>query len=1147
MSEYLSCQGINDLVHPDDRALAENNFQELLAHPGDGRTTELRLQHKDGRWLWLEITAVNYLNDPQVAAILFSSHDITTYKAKEHALQANFERYRLLADTIPDALYVAAIGPDQRPTRVLEVNERACQMLGYSRDELLQMNVYDINALGSRINPEVTERMDKGEHVLFEQVHRKHDGTPIPVEVHVRRGLIDGQPVLIGLAHDISHRKLIESELRRFEAAIRQTGDAIVITDSQLDQPPNILFVNDAFTKITGYTIQDAAERKINLMQLSIIGFFDHEEVAVLHDAIRSGSVYRGIIPSRHKNGTLLTLQWSITPVTDQQGLVTHHIAVIRDITEQEKQVAQTRAIKNDLQTQRDQLNDILNTMQDALMSISLVDRQLICASASFKSIFGYPPEAFIQDANFFRQVVPPDDLERTIVAMQTALRDGFIELEHRVIWPDGQVRWLLRRAWVNYDKNGRPIRVNDSARDITERKQAQEALKESEETHRLILGSISDAVFVTDASGTFSFICPNVHVIFGYSRDEVSEMGRIDRLLGSVSFNADTLANVGEIANIEHQILDKSNQPHDLLVTVKLVTLHTGTVLYTCRDITERKHAEDALRASEERLRSVISSVNAHIYVTKITRDKTFINEYMSPNITTISGFSPQKFLDDWNFWLTLVNPDDLRACELQLQKLIAGQSSIVEYRLRLENEHEIWVQDNAKVVSHPDGTMTVFATVQDITERKQAELALIESEQKLRLFVEYSPAAIAMLDKNMRYISVSRRWLTDYRLKEEDITGRSHYEVFPEIPERWKEIHRRCLQGAVETSDADPFPRADGTLDWVHWEIRPWRDVNHEVGGILLFSEVITERINAQDALRASEERYRQMFELHGLPKLIIDPQNGRILDANPAAATFYGYDRAALCTLNIFDINLSPQHEVETKMAKAADSEMLSCAFIHRGAGGDPRHVEVFTGPVEIDGRKLLYSIITDVTEKEHAKAALQEAHDLLEQRVIERTTELEKSNNRLEAIFNHSGDAIVLLDVTHGIQQANYAFDAIFNLSDKQYIGVALTHYLHPQDTDRVAAIIQQVAHTHQGQRIETRIQQPDASIIDLEINIAPVNRSHHAVNSLVCIIRDVTERKQAERAIAEERNLLRTVIDTVPDYIYVKDNHHRIVL
>lgn len=145
------------------------------------------------------------------------------------------------------------------------------------------------------------------------------------------------------------------------------------------------------------------------------------------------------------------------------------------------------------------------------------------------------------------------------------------------------------------------------------------------------------------------------------------------------------------------------------------------------------------------------------------------------------------------------------------------------------------------------------------DITKRKLAEEKLLRSKEVLRIFVEHSPASIAMFDCDMKYLVASHRFLVDYNLGHQDIIGRSHYEVFPEISERWREIHRRCLAGAVEKAENDLFPRSDGTEDWVRWEIRPWYENQGEIGGIILFSEVITERKKIEIEL----DRHREHLE--------------------------------------------------------------------------------------------------------------------------------------------------------------------------------------------------------------------------------------------------------------------------------------------
>ncbi|MBV5330992.1 PAS domain S-box protein, partial [bacterium] len=210
------------------------------------------------------------------------------------------------------------------------------------------------------------------------------------------------------------------------------------------------------------------------------------------------------------------------------------------------------------------------------------------------------------------------------------------------------------------------------------------------------------------------------------------------------------------------------------------------------------------------------------------------------------------------------------------------------------------VWAEAGELVLNDKGQAEVLTGIVQDITERKQAEDQLQESERKLKLFVEYAPAAIAMFDRDMKYIAASRRFLADYNLKDENIIGRSHYEIFPEISERWKEIHRRCLAGAIEKEEEDPFPRMDGTLDWVRWEIHPWNDRSGEIGGIILFSEVITERKLAEKQVQLQLQRMSALREIDRAISSSLDMRLSLDVLLNQVLSQL-GVDAAAVLLLN------------------------------------------------------------------------------------------------------------------------------------------------------------------------------------------------------------------------------------------------------
>jgi len=156
-------------------------------------------------------------------------------------------------------------------------------------------------------------------------------------------------------------------------------------------------------------------------------------------------------------------------------------------------------------------------------------------------------------------------------------------------------------------------------------------------------------------------------------------------------------------------------------------------------------------------------------------------------------------------------------------------------------------------------------------------------QSEEHLRLFIDHAPAALAMLDRKMRYLITSRRWRSDYNLGERELRGLSHYEVFPEIPERWKAIHQRALAGEVLRGEGDRFERADGSVKWLKWEIHPWRDALGVVAGIVIFNEDISE-------IKLSEDKLIRINRLLA----VLGQANRAIAEANDRAQFFKDISR-------------------------------------------------------------------------------------------------------------------------------------------------------------------------------------------------------------------------------------------------------------
>ncbi|WP_395644690.1 ATP-binding protein [Terricaulis sp.] len=170
-------------------------------------------------------------------------------------------------------------------------------------------------------------------------------------------------------------------------------------------------------------------------------------------------------------------------------------------------------------------------------------------------------------------------------------------------------------------------------------------------------------------------------------------------------------------------------------------------------------------------------------------------------------------------------------------------------------------------------DGELHAILNVRDIGARpppdeatvrliKRLEGRLSNALHDLRILIDHAPAAIAIFDRDMRYIQVSRRWMLDFNLSG-DIVGKSHYDIFPDLPERWRRIHQRALAGETIANDDDMFTRADGSREYLRWEVVPWLLVDGVVGGIIVFSELITRRRLAEIAVRRNQAVLEAMVE--------------------------------------------------------------------------------------------------------------------------------------------------------------------------------------------------------------------------------------------------------------------------------------------
>ena len=255
-------------------------------------------------------------------------------------------------------------------------------------------------------------------------------------------------------------------------------------------------------------------------------------------------------------------------------------------------------------------------------------------------------------------------------------------------------------------------------------------------------------------------------------------------------------------------------------------------------------------------------------------------------------------------------------------------------------------------------------------------AQTLLTNEQSLLRLFIKHTPAAIAMFDTDMRYIQVSDRFLTDYDLEGQELAGRSHYEVFPDLPERWRAAHRRILAGAVERCEEDSYIASDGSTGWLQWESLPWRKADGEIGGLILFTQVITARKRAEEALRASEERFAKIFHLSPFRMGILRIRDGVVLEVNNAWTRETGFSRAEVINESIFKFSSSMGEGLVENLQHVLKTAKPIVNLDVRFTSKDGREAIANTSAVmfDLDGEPCYLWVANDITERKHAEEAL-----------------------------------------------------------------------------------------------------------------------------------------------------------------------------
>jgi two-component system sensor histidine kinase/response regulator len=426
-------------------------------------------------------------------------------------------------------------------------------------------------------------------------------------------------------------------------------------------------------------------------------------------------------------------------------------------------------------------------------------------------------------------------------------------------------------------------------------------------------------------------------------------------------------------------------------------------------------------------------------------------------------------------------------------------------------------WVRTTAEALRDGGRIVKVVGNLIDITERKQAEQALAENEEKLRLFIRHAPVGLAMFDRDMRYLCVSKQWLADYALGDCDLLGRSHYEVFPDIPDEWKAAHRRGLDGEVVRSEGDRFQRFDGSVQWVRWEIRPWNDTQGHIGGIVIFTEDITANKVAEESLRAAQAQLESMTS--AIPGVVYQ------FIRSPAGDWKFTYLSKGLDDLyevtpeeairdhNVLTRCILPEHLAGHRESVEHSATSLSL-WVHewliRTPGGRLKWIRGQALPQRQDDGSVFWNgILVDISERKQMENALREQEEFF------------------RLITENLQGFVAVLDTDGRRLYTSPSYEHL--LGQRNLCGTLSFDDICPADRARVAKTFSETVALGSGSYLEYGILAGDGSVRLMESRGGVIKDNRGRAKQVVVVSHDVTERKAAEAELEQHRHHLEQLV------------------
>jgi len=738
--------------------------------------------------------------------------------------------------------------------------------------------------------------------------------------------------------------------------------------------------------------------------------------------------------------------------------------------------------------------------------------------SPEFWELFGYAPEEKRHLASEWQDMIFAEDLKLALRNLQQHCENPghpysqVVRYRHK----DGSTVWVRCRGLAIRDASGRPVRMLGAHNDLTELKRAEEGLRLVAARYRQLVENVSSVILELDSQGRVSFANRHCEVVLGFSRDELlgrDVIGLIVPRIESTGRNLQELlrhvvTNPEQYGNHENEVLCKDGSRRWMHWSNTALRDEAGEVvgvLGVGTDITRRKTAERALQLSMDRFRLLVENMPVMIHAHDAEHTLVFWNRESE----RVLGYTSKEMVGNPDA-LKLIYPDIgyRRYVTMQLHES-SEEFRDVELLMRAKDGREVVVSWTNVSPSCPVPGWATWAVGRDITARKQAQVALQQSEAKYRLLADNAADVIWTMDAAHRltYVSPAVERLVGFSLEEyvqmplaERYTPESCELVRQRIARRQNNWRSGVRDLAPSTVEVEHYTKSGGTI-WVEIISRPVTDELGVISGIVGVARDVTRRRRVTEALKQSEARYRTLFEKSSEGVLLHDLQ-GNILEANQAALDMFGYTMEELRGLHPGALVHPDEAESVRQDFQAIKRDEFTRAE-HRCLRKDGTELLAIVSGKKVS-RDLIQGVVRDVTAQRKQQQRLRLLNRAMEQ----------------------SAEAIVITDAQGDIVYVNPHFTAMTGYAAEEALGrnPRLLNSGHHSRT-----FYENLWQTITGGKTwtgEMCNRRKDGELYWERASISPVQDGQGRIAHFVAVKRDITEQKRLEQIKEDVERIIR---------------------